>query len=74
MSDCPRFGKWIGGCRFRARYDNGAAMPSPEQLSAATDGAFTCDIPEIVGLLKSQQATYVRDICVRCGKTVERKP
>src|SRR5690606_8334876 len=21
MSECPRFGKWLGGCRFEARYD-----------------------------------------------------
>lgn len=63
MNDCPRFGKWIGGCRFEARYDL-----SPADLSQFADlrgtgtGAF---------LERLRSKTYVRDVCIRCGKTIE---
>lgn len=67
MNDCPRFGKWFGGCHFKPRYDRPAErfatelhfveMMSAEQIKAA----------------QPQPTVYVRDVCVRCGKTIERQ-
>jgi len=65
MSDCPRFGKLFGGCRFEPRYDVG---------SPALNGDFNGAAGAVVMALEaSKPSTYVRDVCVTCGKTVERK-
>jgi hypothetical protein len=59
---CPRFGKWIGGCLFEARYD----------LSPANLDQFVGSIQMSATMAeKFRSKTYVRDICVRCGKTKE---
>lgn len=61
---CPRFGKWVRGCRFEERCDL-----APADLSAFTNikgngvGSF---------MEKLRRKTYVRDVCIRCGKTIER--
>jgi len=61
---CPREGRWIGGCKFEPRYD----------LGQADFSAFTSlkghDVVELADKLRKK--TYVKDVCVRCGKTVER--
>jgi hypothetical protein len=58
---CPRAGRLIGGCKFSPRYDSHAY--SAEQIKAlAYAGGWR--IPGTV--------TYVRDVCERCGKTIER--
>jgi len=61
MSDCPRFGKWIGGCQFEARYDLSAV-----ELPACHEVKMTLTMAE-----KFRSKTYVRDVCIRCGKTIE---
>lgn len=63
MSDCPRFGKLIGGCRFEPRYDLGVPQynnfrGSPGRVLEAIEA--------------SRPKTYVRDVCVTCGRTIER--
>jgi hypothetical protein len=61
LSACPREGRRIGGCRFEARYDFGQPM-----LGNYT-GERSLEMMEV-----SKARTYVRDVCVRCGKAVER--
>jgi hypothetical protein len=70
MVDCPRFGKWFG-CRFEPRYDE------PPLLSHIFgDGMFSSikidgkmqTIEDLIPMKK-----YIRDVCVRCGKVVERQ-
>ncbi len=70
MSDCPRFGKLFGGCKFEARYDEpslfdsvfGSGMYSTIKI----DGKIA-SVNDVVPM-----KTYVRDVCVRCGKSIER--
>lgn len=69
MIDCPRAGKFFGGCRFQARYDETTTPPaSPEQITAMTEafGEPLMDY-EVESLTLSSQ-TYVGDMCVRCGR------
>ena len=61
-NDCPRAGRWIGGCKFEPRHDR---VPT-----ATGEDAFWI-IESKLQYLKKR--VYVRDICVRCGKTIERK-
>lgn len=62
--DCLRAGKWFGGCRFEARFD------LPEFKPGNAQGT-------VYGVLQmiehSRAKIYVRDVCVRCGKTIERE-
>ena len=60
---CPN-ARWTGRHRFEARFDE--AMPA-----GMFDGNVSLAGLGIVDRLKSR--TYVRDICVRCGQTVERE-
>lgn len=65
MSQCPRFGRLFGGCRFSPRYDDTAPTPAHiDALVAPVTGS------ELAG---TRSITYVRDVCERCGKTVERQ-
>jgi len=66
MSDCPKQGKWFGGCKFEARYDLG--VPDLSQFASIERG-MTSKVLE-----QFRKKTYVRDVCVTCGKTIDRKP
>jgi len=72
MTDCPRFGKFFRGCLFVGRYDSIA--PTAEVIAAmrsiVESGQLEDEIAEVLGALSS--SIYVRDVCIRCGKTVER--
>lgn len=62
MSDCPMFGRWRG-CQFEPRYDD-RKLPRVEHQAR--------------GLARGRQRLaseriYVRDVCVRCGRTIERE-
>lgn len=64
MSDCARFGKLLGGCKFVARYDS-----EPKDI-----GQYNGSISAFRELAEAMtKKVYVKDICVRCGKTIERK-
>lgn len=64
MSDCPRVGKLFGGCKFEGRFSvNEGYKPSTDHLLFST-GPSPRAIPK--------KTVYVRDVCVTCGKTVER--
>jgi len=64
MSECARKNKWVRPCRFEPRYDsephNGAGF---EEITGMRGS-------RMIELLTKR--TYVRDVCVTCGKTVER--
>ena len=66
---CEREGRWIGGCRFEARYDKTPAE-FPDRLRKL--GGDPGDFAE--ALEGFRRVTYVRDVCVRCGRTIERSP
>jgi hypothetical protein len=63
MSDCPRFGKLFGGCSFSPRFDTGA--PTATDLKGDAVAVYAV-------IEHSKPRTYVRDVCERCGRTVER--
>lgn len=61
---CPRRGKWIAGCRFEPRFDTGAPTTTRITNSSSDDAATIIE--------SSKPRTYVRDVCVTCGRTIER--
>lgn len=62
MSDCcPN--NWFGMHKFEARYDLGTADLSQFASFKARD-------PNYFEPFRSK--TYVRDVCTKCGKTIER--
>lgn len=61
--ECPRFGKWLG-CKFEPRYDLGVPSQALEFSGSAAGIIMLADA------LKPK--TYVRDVCVRCGKVIAR--
>lgn len=65
-SDCPRLGKLIGGCKFVARYSLPAYQP-PGEVQTTAD-AF------IRAVEVMRPRVYEGDVCVRCGRRVEKKP
>ena len=66
-ADCSRAGRWIGGCKFEPRYD----LSEPDQ-SLRDTVRYADEIPAYTVKLLVNKSTYVRDVCVRCGKTIER--
>lgn len=65
--DCPRLGKWFRSCRFEARYSDGRGAISKEAIAEA----WPSDLANIYRATKPR--TYVRDVCVTCGRTVEKQ-
>jgi hypothetical protein len=64
---CLNAGKWIGGCKFEARYDKVEPDSSLRRI-ANYSSTFS---PWFIEKLRVKK-TYVHDVCVRCGKTIER--
>ncbi len=67
MGDCPRLGRWIGGCRFRPRYDVVGGDRETEFVQIA------------LGVMQAQtrqlRKTYLGDVCETCGTMrFRRKP
>lgn len=61
---CPNFGKLIGGCRFEGRYDEKPLSGSMKfNRIEATEHQLKAILVHRV---------YVRDVCIRCGATIER--
>jgi hypothetical protein len=58
---CPRAGRWIGGCKFEPRYS---------RIPIKAEHAFWLIGQERIDSLAKR--IYVRDVCVRCGKAIER--
>lgn len=73
---CPRFGKLIGGCRFEPRYDRGASIlrVKPGQRPIFEADAVQGRVDSLLALAEQYRPQYyVRDVCIRCGRTVERE-
>jgi hypothetical protein len=67
--ECKRVGRWIGGCKFEARHDEEPAY----SLADLFDGCrATSEVARSL-IAGNMKRAYVRDVCVRCGKTVERE-
>lgn len=65
--ECPRFGKMVRSCKFEPRYDEGVP-------TAAQPTSYHGPAGGVARMLEaSKPRTYVRDVCVRCGKTIERQ-
>jgi hypothetical protein len=65
MGDCPRARNLFGGCKFSPRYDISAP--------ASWVGDYQGPAAGLVLVAEASKAqTYVRDVCERCGKTIER--
>ena len=64
MNECERKGKFFGGCKFEARYDIG----EPTMTLKGTMTGY--DFREALEAIKPK--TYVHDVCVTCGKTINR--
>lgn len=62
---CKRAGRLLGGCKFSPRFDLGPAEAWPKNFQGPAS-----TLEELVE--KARPKTYVRDVCERCGKTVER--
>lgn len=58
-SECPRFNKWIRGCKFEPRYDK--SVPGNGQSLDFRQGNAL------------RQVTYVCDVCIHCGEVVARE-
>lgn len=65
MDECKRSSRLFGGCKFSPRFDLSAATAWPKDFI----GSEAC-LESLVE--KSRRSTYVRDVCERCGRTVER--
>lgn len=68
-NDCKRAGRWIGGCEFKARYD---VRPSELVSSVVAEISRASDDAVRSILNGNIERIYVRDVCTRCGKTIER--
>lgn len=66
--DCPRAGRFVGGCKFRPRYDLGAPTFPGDSLSEISTSANAV----YVLMKESKPQTYVADVCERCGKMTAR--
>lgn len=64
MTIFPREGRWIGGCRCEPRYD----VEPPEYIPAMKGSAQAMS----AWIEAASTKSYVRDVCIRCGKTIER--
>lgn len=63
MNACPRLGRWRG-CKFRPRYDQTVSEHAAQICAIAAAAGQTVSVP--------MDSAYVRDVCIRCGKAVQR--
>lgn len=64
MSDCPRFNKVFGHCKFRPRYDERNATDPIVWMMTTSQAQL---------LPQPATKTYLGDVCERCGKTQFRR-
>jgi hypothetical protein len=66
LSDCIHAGKLFGGCNFEARYDSFPIANEEQTLYVYALLPIADRINAVV------ERIYVRDVCTRCGRTIER--
>lgn len=64
---CPRIGLWFKGCKFEPRYDT--YSPTDALISQVNK---QWALSEKDKELLSETQIYIQDICIRCGKVIER--
>lgn len=68
MTDIPKCTHWLGH-KFEGRYSKTPARQATE------NELFWSSVFDQLAIAETHRAvTYERDICVRCGVTVEKKP
>lgn len=65
MTHCPNH--WRGHHKFEARFETGPGTMKTEGFHG-TPAAFERMMEAMRGKI------YVRDVCIRCGETIERQP
>lgn len=74
MSECPRVGKFFGGCRFEPRYDE----PILSEMQRMTGSSSWHKVEGTNNVTWQDdplgERRYVQDVCVRCGKIAQRTP
>lgn len=68
MTECKA--TWWRACKFKPRFDHTA--PDPKSLPRIELRNTNCTPPDVLNALTSR--AYVKDVCERCGKTIERGP
>ena len=61
---CPRFGKWLRGCRFEPRYSEPEFKPAP----LPQERYWGDDLDVVSTLMEGRPRIYEGDVCIRCGK------
>lgn len=62
QTECPN--SWTGAHRFEPRYDLGSVDLSQFSKIVRMSAGFA---------EKLRKKTYIRDVCTKCGKTIERE-
>lgn len=70
MNDCARKGKFWNGCRFEPRYDT--VPPTLSTMGLDTIKTTVCGMETMIRSMTKE--VYVHDVCIRCGKVIERGP
>ncbi len=68
QTNCPKSGRLFGGsCQFEARYDyDGPTDTLKEELSLKPH-LSNADKEKLL-----ERRTYVKDVCVKCGRSIPR--
>lgn len=69
----PKCTSWRGH-RFEARYSTGTAPKPPAFEDLGVASISEASFLEWAELHTKQPRTYERDVCIRCGATIERAP
>jgi len=64
-SDCNGIGGWLWGHKYQARFDEKDHLPPAN---------YSIESIDLKGLkaLRTEEKTYVHDICIRCGSKILR--
>lgn len=73
VNDCPRLGKWIGACRFEARYSYPTFSPDLSLPAFQLTELYSDDMTWAENMASiNRPRVYEGDVCVRCGKRASR--
>lgn len=73
MSDtCPRRDKLWRPCKFAPRYEYSGYDPKVVEAVMAQPGRSILLENDLEVLTASKRRIYIRDVCIRCGRTVVR--
>lgn len=67
MTECSRIGKLFRGCRFEPRYDIYTPTKELKDIISRQWSTTPSDKDKLL-----EEMIYVQDVCIVCGKVVER--